>query len=212
VRATVKSVSGFSAHADKNGLLRWLQGLQEEPQMIFVNHGEESQSLAFGEAVHQQLGLSTTVPEAKASYQLELHPSRSPSPSGVARRPPMPEVLRREATRFERESQNLEARLRKLFTELSESIAQAESSTAVGARGTAAMLEELHQGLERLVESVGDGTESLLRKELDALGLRETKPWSELLRLVGVRRRTIMQSHEELRATILKLAERLPQS
>jgi metallo-beta-lactamase family protein len=211
VRAAVRTMSGFSAHADRDGLLRWLGALGDEPQMLFVNHGEEDQSLAFAETVHNELGLSTTVPEPKSVFQLEAR--RVSRDVAAARRERLPEALLREATRLEHESQSFEARLRRLLTELGKRSEELQESDAAGlAESAAIVLDDLHRTLELLVEALLEGTETSLRQCLDVLGVAETRPWSELLRLVSVRRRTVVQSHEEFRAAVLKLAERLGRS
>ncbi|HLT29151.1 MAG TPA: MBL fold metallo-hydrolase [Myxococcaceae bacterium] len=41
VRATVKTLAGFSAHADATEAMRWLDGHDTPPQQIFCVHGEE---------------------------------------------------------------------------------------------------------------------------------------------------------------------------
>jgi metallo-beta-lactamase family protein len=40
VRAELRAVSGFSAHADSAGLLRWIQGIRSPPRNTLLVHGE----------------------------------------------------------------------------------------------------------------------------------------------------------------------------
>lgn len=40
VEARIGKINGFSAHADRDELLRWLSGLQRPPRHVFVTHGE----------------------------------------------------------------------------------------------------------------------------------------------------------------------------
>lgn len=40
VRAQIAQVSGFSAHADRAELLRWLQGFEQRPEQTLLVHGE----------------------------------------------------------------------------------------------------------------------------------------------------------------------------
>ncbi|MCF8033660.1 MAG: MBL fold metallo-hydrolase [Desulfarculaceae bacterium] len=47
VRAQVHTINGFSAHADQNELLRWLEPLARPGVVVNLIHGEEAQSLAF---------------------------------------------------------------------------------------------------------------------------------------------------------------------
>lgn len=42
VRARISQISGFSAHADSDELLRWLGGFQASPTQTFLVHGEKS--------------------------------------------------------------------------------------------------------------------------------------------------------------------------
>ena len=53
VRARIASVDAFSGHADKNELIRYVQGLTGDLKRISVIHGEESQCLAFAETLRQ---------------------------------------------------------------------------------------------------------------------------------------------------------------
>ena len=53
VRARIASVDAFSGHADKNELIRYVQGLTGDLKKISVIHGEESQCLAFAETLRQ---------------------------------------------------------------------------------------------------------------------------------------------------------------
>ena len=53
VRARIASVDAFSGHADKNELIRYVQGLTGDLKRISVIHGEESQCLAFVETLRQ---------------------------------------------------------------------------------------------------------------------------------------------------------------
>jgi len=53
VRARVASIDAFSGHADKNELRRYVEALQGDLKKIVVIHGEEEQSLAFGETLRQ---------------------------------------------------------------------------------------------------------------------------------------------------------------
>jgi metallo-beta-lactamase family protein len=48
VKALVRSIDSFSGHADRNELARYVGNLNGDLKKIFVVHGEETQSLAFG--------------------------------------------------------------------------------------------------------------------------------------------------------------------
>ena len=63
LRARVEVINGFSAHADRNELLSWVQAMNKRPHQAFVVHGEpeSAQSLADGLA---DIGIAEiTVPD-----------------------------------------------------------------------------------------------------------------------------------------------------
>jgi len=62
VTATVTQIHGFSAHADRDELLRWLSGLQKPPRHVFVTHGEPEAALHFASFVKEKRGWETSVP------------------------------------------------------------------------------------------------------------------------------------------------------
>jgi len=63
VRARIEQLGGFSAHADRNDLLRWLSALAVCPRCIFVTHGESAAAKNFGAFLHEKSGCKTMVPE-----------------------------------------------------------------------------------------------------------------------------------------------------
>ncbi len=68
VKARVVRIHGFSAHADKEELLRWLKGLKNPPKGVFVVHGESESANKFGDYVREKTGWQVTVP----AYQNEI--------------------------------------------------------------------------------------------------------------------------------------------
>ena len=67
VRAKVVQLSGFSAHADRDELLRWLSGARTPPRKTFVVHGEPETAAHFAEFVRGKLAWDVSVP----AYQEE---------------------------------------------------------------------------------------------------------------------------------------------
>ena len=63
VAAQVRQIFGFSAHADKTDLLRWLKHFSKPPRRLFLTHGDEDASLHLHDEIEHQLGWSVTVPE-----------------------------------------------------------------------------------------------------------------------------------------------------
>ena len=62
VRARVKTIDGFSAHADQREILRWLGTFKKAPKKTFVIHGEPSASEALATLVRGKLKWNTEVP------------------------------------------------------------------------------------------------------------------------------------------------------
>ncbi len=71
VRARIERISGFSAHADQNELLRWLRTSPTKPQKVFVTHGEPDAADALAELIGSELGWNTVVPEYKDTVILD---------------------------------------------------------------------------------------------------------------------------------------------
>lgn len=63
LKAQVVKIGGFSAHADKNEMLRFLKESNLEVKKIALVHGEEEQSLAFADLLNGE-GFETVVPKA----------------------------------------------------------------------------------------------------------------------------------------------------
>ncbi|MDZ7332893.1 MAG: MBL fold metallo-hydrolase [candidate division KSB1 bacterium] len=63
VRARIAQITGFSAHADRDELLRWLAGFQNAPRQLFVTHGEPEVAQQFADLIRQQKGWNVSVPE-----------------------------------------------------------------------------------------------------------------------------------------------------
>lgn len=51
VKAKIESIDGFSAHADYNGLIEWLDNFSPKPKKVFITHGEEEQIKAFSKRI-----------------------------------------------------------------------------------------------------------------------------------------------------------------
>ena len=62
VKCHVKTVDGFSAHADWKGVIRWLRDLPAPPKAVFTTHGEPSASAAMAEHIRQTFGWNVAVP------------------------------------------------------------------------------------------------------------------------------------------------------
>jgi metallo-beta-lactamase family protein len=61
VNSKIESIDGFSAHADYEGLIEWLEAYYKKPKKIFICHGEPEQSMAFGKRI-EKLGYKYFIP------------------------------------------------------------------------------------------------------------------------------------------------------
>ena len=62
VRAKIRQIHGFSAHADRNEMLDWLMKFKSPPKQIFLVHGESESAQAFGKFITEKTGSKTVVP------------------------------------------------------------------------------------------------------------------------------------------------------
>lgn len=51
VRASIHTIGGLSAHADRDALLGWLRGFEKPPQRTFVVHGEAATACGFADTI-----------------------------------------------------------------------------------------------------------------------------------------------------------------
>jgi metallo-beta-lactamase family protein len=62
VKARIVQVHGFSAHADKQELLAWLQAVERPPKKVFVVHGEPDSALHFVDFLKEKTGWDVMAP------------------------------------------------------------------------------------------------------------------------------------------------------
>jgi metallo-beta-lactamase family protein len=68
VKAKIRRIEGFSAHADRNELLAWVTAVKNTPREIFVVHGETGSSRSLRDLIAEKTGWKVSVPE----YQQEV--------------------------------------------------------------------------------------------------------------------------------------------
>jgi metallo-beta-lactamase family protein len=70
VKARVERISGFSAHADRDELLRWASCIKEKPRAAFVVHGEPDVAAHFRTTLEEKMGWKAIVPEPGQAVEL----------------------------------------------------------------------------------------------------------------------------------------------
>ncbi|MDO5014654.1 MAG: MBL fold metallo-hydrolase [Clostridia bacterium] len=70
VRAEIISLQGVSAHADKNGLLNFINGFDEKPEKVFVVHGQREIVDGFEQLLKTEYSLDVFAPYIGAEFDL----------------------------------------------------------------------------------------------------------------------------------------------
>jgi metallo-beta-lactamase family protein len=68
VRARIKVLDGFSAHADQGEILRWLGTFKKAPRTTYVVHGEPPAASALADVIRERLGWRVEI----AKYQQKV--------------------------------------------------------------------------------------------------------------------------------------------
>ena len=68
VRARVVQMDGFSAHADRDDLFKWISNLRSPPRHVFVTHGEPDSAQSLANLIIEKKGWKVLVP----AYQDEV--------------------------------------------------------------------------------------------------------------------------------------------
>lgn len=70
VAAKIDRLDGISAHADKDGLLRWLGSIKNRPRRVYVNHGDDTACESYAKAVGRRLLINAVAPYSGGCYDL----------------------------------------------------------------------------------------------------------------------------------------------
>jgi len=71
VKAEIRTIDGFSAHADLDGLLAWYDSLGGVERRTFVVHGEEEAALSLADRLRERGSEPVEVPELHQEFELE---------------------------------------------------------------------------------------------------------------------------------------------
>lgn len=70
VRARIKTLVGLSGHADKKGLIEWIEGFEQKPRKVFVVHGEDTVCKLFAECLQTEHGIKAYAPYSGTEFDL----------------------------------------------------------------------------------------------------------------------------------------------
>ncbi|MYE38400.1 MAG: MBL fold metallo-hydrolase [Candidatus Spechtbacteria bacterium SB0662_bin_43] len=71
VNARIESIGGYSAHADQNGLLRWISAINQGNNLkkVFCVQGEEEAATVFADIIKSELKVEATVPQTRDVFE-----------------------------------------------------------------------------------------------------------------------------------------------
>ena len=70
VNAHIEQLAGVSGHADKKGLLAWVNHFEQKPDRVFVVHGEDMVCDAFTKCLQEEYGFNAFAPYSGACFDL----------------------------------------------------------------------------------------------------------------------------------------------
>ena len=70
VRAKIRTIDGFSAHADQSEILRWLQGFERPPRRSFVIHGEAQPANTLAQVIRERLQWNVEIAAFGGKFEL----------------------------------------------------------------------------------------------------------------------------------------------
>ena len=70
VRAEIAVLAGVSGHADRDGLVDWVNAMQKNPSLTFVNHSENETTDRFAQTLSEVLSLKAVAPYSGSRYDL----------------------------------------------------------------------------------------------------------------------------------------------
>lgn len=72
VKARVHEITGYSAHADKEQLMKWIEPTRKTLKKTFLVHGEPEQALPMKQVLLDRYAINAEFPEFSQSFELSL--------------------------------------------------------------------------------------------------------------------------------------------
>lgn len=70
VKAHIEILDGVSGHADKQGLIDWINGFKVKPKRVFIVHGQDEVTDEFAKCLADEYGYETFAPYSGAEFDL----------------------------------------------------------------------------------------------------------------------------------------------
>ena len=71
VNAEIRYLDAFSGHADRLGLLEWINRMKNKPKNIFLVHGEYISQIALKNEILEKFGIVSVIPSLEETYTLD---------------------------------------------------------------------------------------------------------------------------------------------
>ncbi len=71
VKADIRTIEAYSAHADQAGLMGWLKKFTSPPQTVFLVHGEEKSQQVLADLITQQMNIPVIIPRWLDEIELD---------------------------------------------------------------------------------------------------------------------------------------------
>ena len=72
VNADVRYIEGFSGHADKNGLLNFIETFSVKPKQVYLVHGDEDAQYELAEEIGNRFGIPVEIPMRGDIYDVDV--------------------------------------------------------------------------------------------------------------------------------------------
>ena len=72
VAAKVHTIGGFSAHADRDNLLKWMDFFDPKPAVTIIVHGESNSSKAFADHIKEKLNITSIIPQLGEQIDIDM--------------------------------------------------------------------------------------------------------------------------------------------
>ena len=153
VNAEIISLEGFSAHADRDGLLDWVRSFDKPPGSVFLVHGEIEAKFAFRETLRNELGIDSIVVQGYSSWN--CHAEKGAASSAESESDTVP---KQEDTVDPEDMERLLARLRSVNDNLEGLLYRAKLATVEAAHDGDA---ESYTAIKNLITSIDSDTSKL---------------------------------------------------
>lgn len=70
VEAHIEKLDGLSGHADKDGLITWIEAFKKKPDRVFLVHGDDAVCTSFANYLHTEHGFETAAPFSGSVFDL----------------------------------------------------------------------------------------------------------------------------------------------